>query len=188
MDSRYGLVMVFQDRNCLIRLDIESKLLEDYAGRCDSPELHLSGHRLTDVKIYGVNSADFDGDSKLFVSLKRGGQNFFSIDMNTDLVVDVLSIPYKPRGIAFDIITNSIHMTVRHGFGKVDLESHEFTLLAGSSVKGNSGSETPSPLEELQFNNPSGFLRLDTYRWMATDTANHRCSIIKPVFHCLPHI
>ena len=188
MDSRYGLVMVFKHRNCLIRLDIESKLLENYVGCCDSPELHLSGHRLTDVKINGVNSADFDGDSKLFISLSSRRQNLVVINMNTDLVVDVLSIPYKPRRIVFDIITNSIHMTVHHGFGKVDRESHEFTLLAGSSVKGSSRSEAPSPLEEVRFNYPSCFLRLDMYRWMVTDMSNDRCSIIKLVCHRLLHI
>ena len=185
MDSRYGLVMAFKNRNCLMRLDIESEALEDYAGHCDSPELHLSGHRLTDVKINGAISAVFDPDSKLFIALKRSGQNFISIDMNTDLVVDVLSIPYNPSRIVFDIITNSIHIAANHAFGKVDLGSHKFTLLAGSSVSGSSGSETPSPLEEVQFNNPSGFLRLDMYRWMLTDIGNNRCSVIKPVFHCL---
>ena len=170
----YGLVITFKERNCLMRLDMKNLNLEDFAGQCDSTGLHLSGHRLTELKMILPVGTDFDGDSKVFIGMQRSGENIITISMKTDMVLDTIAVANPPRKIGYDIITNTIYMTVSHGFGKVDLESHDFTLLAGSTMSRSASSGVPMCIDEIAFFEPSGFLRVGTYRWMVADTRNHR--------------
>lgn len=175
MDGKYGLVISFRPRRCVMGLDIRSGVLEAFAGQCDSTRLRLSGDRLKDLKLKQPIGVAFDGGFNIYIAMIRAGENLISVSMKTDKVVNVFRIPKPPRRIGFDITTNSIYATVNHGFGKFDLKSRDFSLLIGSLAQMNSSNFHVSvPLDEVELLHAAGFVKIGLYRWMIADPHKHR--------------
>ena len=169
-DDQDHLMLPFYDLYCIRALNVTTGHLNDYAGHCGTKYQQYSGHRLNEMRMRSSTSIAHDSVSRLFFTDHHSSK---IIILEDDYVSAVITIPYKPRLLKFDSITNGLYLSVNHGFGHIELSSHRFALRAGAAEAALSSNQTIL-LKDARFHYPQNFLQVETNQWLVTDVVNDR--------------
>lgn len=145
--------------------------MDDFAGKCGTRRLALSGHRLSDLRLEKPNGVAHDRNITAFISLLRDQK---IVIIEDDMVKEVISLSVRPVVLEFDSLERSLYLTFNHGLAMVDLSSMELTVVVGSTNNTKQSSPQTMPLDDVMFRYPSHFTRLSVNHWVMTDSSNRR--------------
>ena len=166
--NRSSLVVAYIHGHIVERLDVESLVLETYAGIPGTSGQPEPGHRLS-VILGSPFGIAVDDNNQIYVSLLHM-KVIVAINQSSDEAKVLTSLGVQPKYLSYDHATRKLFLTMNHGLAELGLDGGEFNVLTG----GFSGGNGHGTMEETKFRHPVDMSVIDSNTIIVADETNCR--------------